>query len=212
MSGVIIKDENNHVNETFEKGILRKVVRESWRGKIAESTTNPRAAQILDEHASKMEDLFGTLEYGALCMPNIIANSKKMSERELTAYLTILESLGAGYKSNFNSDFANIILAGLILKARDQYSVLKHLNVFTGGIEKKLSSYKSAMEMENKDLSTLMEELEAKDSGLFRFFRKGEIRLLKRLIAMKSKRLKVLQKRSGRYSGIMMKVKIQKKS
>ncbi len=208
MSGILIKEGNSGpVNETFEKSILRKVIRESWQSGEVKNTTDPRISQMLEEHASKMEKILGDLNYGALCMPNVIANSRKMSYGELVSYLSLLESLGMGYKQWFNSEFANIFLAGLTLKARDTHSASRHLDGFLSGIERRLCYYKGRSEKESKSLNTLMMELNSKNSGLLRFFRKREISLLKRMINMKSKRTESLSRKRARYANIVVKVK-----
>lgn len=215
MSGILIKEdpEKEARGETFEKGILRKVIREGWK---TNTTTTPTAGdqkitQTLDEHAARMEKLLGSFDYGALCMPNIMMNAKRMSHRELVAYVAYLESLGTGYKEKFNGEFASIFLAGLTLKARDLRSISRHLEIFTQGMEKKLAYYVSKSEKQNKSLDELLIELETKDSGLLKFFRKGEIRQLKRMITLKSQRVNAIAKRRDRVSFLIAKVKGPKK-
>lgn len=209
MSGILIKGDKDRINdnETFEKGILRKVIRESWRSNSVQANADPKVSQILDEHATRMESLFGSFDYGALCMPNIISNSKRMSYKELVAYLSLLESLGVGYKHWFNSEFANIFLAGLILKSRDTNSAKRYLDSFMSRLEQRLTYYNSKTDKENQSLDALILEFEKKNSGMFRYFRKGEISLLKRMINMKTGRLKMVSKRKERYSNISLKVK-----
>lgn len=213
MSGILIKDdkEKTEANETFEKGILRKVVRESWQGNTAKNAVDPRVTQILNEHASRMESLLGGFDYAAICMPNIITNSKRMSYKELVAYLTLMESLGIGYKHWFNSEFANIFLAGLTLKARDTHSAARHLEGFISGMERRLSYYKLRAEKENKSIDSLILEFESKNSGFLRFFRRGELSLLKRMINLRSRNTRTFSKKKERYSNIVMKVKGPKK-
>lgn len=212
MSGILIKDEadkHGH-NETIEKNILRKVIRESWHQKTGENNVDAKITQVLDEHAAKMESLLGSFDYGALCMPNILQNSKRMSYKELVAYLSLLESLGIGYKHWFNSEFANIFLAGLIMKARDTNAITRHLNAFMTGIEKRMNYYKLKSEKENKNLDALIIEYEARNSGLFKFLRKREVNLLRRMITSKTRRIKRLSKKKERYSGLVAKVKGQR--
>lgn len=207
MSGAIIKEPDDAPNETFEKGIFRKIVRENWKNKISESSSNPKATHLLDEHAARMESIFGTLEYGVLCMPNIISNSKKMSEKELSVYLSSLEAIGIGYKYRFNSELTGILLAGLALKARDANSILNHLNGLTTSLEKKCQHYGRIADREIMSLESLTAELEKKDSGMFRFFRRGEVAIIKRLIEAKSGKIKRISRKREKYSGILIKVK-----
>lgn len=207
MSDTITKEPGEISNEPFERGIFRKIVRENWKSKISGSTSNPKAAKLLDEHAIRMEGALGTIEYGALCMPNLISNSKNMSERELSAYLSALEAIGTGYKHRFNSEIAGILLAGLMLRARDPVSASKHLQNLTSSMEKKADYYGQLAAKENLSLEALATELKKKDSGIFRLFRRGEIAILKRLISMRASRSKRFVRKRERYSGIVLKVK-----
>lgn len=213
MSGILIKEEQpkTHENETFEKGILRRVVRESWHANANQANIDPKISQMLDEHATRMETMLGSFDYGALCMPHIITNTKKMSYKELVAYLTLLESLGVGYKHWFNSEFANIFLAGLTQKARDTNAIAKHLEMFLSGMQKRLNYYKSRSEKENKSLDALILEFEKKNSGFMKFFRKGELSLLKEMINMRTGRARTLTKRKERYTNIVVKVRNSRK-
>ncbi len=209
MSGILIKDreKGNGINETFEKGILRKVLRESWQdGILKNATTDPKVSRMLDEHASKMESLLGSFDYSAICMPNIISNSRRMSYKELVAYLALMESLGIGYRHRFDGELANIFLAGLTLKARDTHSASRYLEGFMTAVGKRLSYYSSKGEKENKELGLLVAELDSKSSGFLRFFRKGEISALKRMVSMKRGRSTALSKRREKYSNILIKV------
>ncbi|HUB92782.1 MAG TPA: hypothetical protein VL945_02375 [Candidatus Saccharimonadales bacterium] len=212
MSGILIKDDKaRDANETFEKGILRKVIRESWQGDVKRAAIDPKISQMLDEHATKMESLLGTFDYGALCMPNIISNTKKMSYKELVAYLSLLESIGVGYKHWFNSEFANIFLAGLTLKARDSQTITRHLDAFLASMEKRLTYYRTKSEKESLSIDALIMEYERKNSGFLKFFRKGEISLLRKMISMRNAKAKTLSRKRDRYSNIVVKVKGQKK-
>ena len=104
-------------NSDFISNALRRIVREHWQTK---ATTDQKSIQILNDHASRMETLLGSFDYGAICMPNIILNSKKMNQRDLVVYLSYIESLAIGYKLWLgDNDSANIFIAGLTLKARD---------------------------------------------------------------------------------------------
>lgn len=209
MSGILIKD-NEKPNETIERGILRKAIRENWGGKTSDAT-HGKMIQALDDHAAKMEALLGTFEYGILCMPNIISNSSRMSERELTAYLSLLEALGTGIKHLYNSEWSTIFLAGLTLKARDLKSASRHLDSFMQRMEKKFQYYQSRSEKENRSMDELLAEIDVKGSGLLKFFRKGELNALNRMVTLRSERSKMLSSGKQRYSGIMLKVRSAKK-
>ncbi len=190
-------------HETFEKGILRKIIRQNWEN----ASADPRVSQALEEHASRMESIMGTLDYGAICMPNVISNSKRMSFKELTAYLTLIESLGIGYKSWFNSEFANIFVAGLTLKARDTHSALRYLEGFVSGMEKRISYYQKLSEKENKTLDQLIAEYEGKNSGMFRFFKKGELNALLRMINIRKRKAHRFSRKATKYNEIVIKTR-----
>ena len=209
MSGILIKDQKN---ETFEKGILRRVVRESWQTGAAKNSSDPKLAQALDDHATRMENLLNTFDYGALCMPNIIVNSKRMSYKELTAYLSYLEALGTGYKHWLNSESASIFLAGLTLKARDVHAATRYVDRFLSDMDRRLSIYGKNADKENASLDMLIAEFEAKNSGIFKFFRKGELSLLKSMIKLRSRRLRRFYKGKAKYSDIVVRVRGPRKT
>lgn len=196
-------DREAKAHETFEKGILRKIIRQNWEN----ASADPRVSQALEEHASRMETILGTLDYGAICMPNVISNSKRMSPKELTAYLALIESLGVGYKSWFNSEFANIFVAGLTLKARDTHSALRYLEGFVSSMEKRISYYQKLSEKENKTLEQLIAEYEGKNSGILRFFKKGELNALSRMINLRKRKAYALSRKATKYNEIIIKTK-----
>ncbi len=209
VSGILIKEGDQKTDgSNIVNSALRRVIRENWQsGANADQKLN----QILSEHATRMESLLGSFDYGAICMPNIISNSKRMTYKELVAYLTLLESLGVGYKQWFNNEFANIFLAGLTLKARDTHAIAKHLDSFMSGMEKRIAYYESKSSRENKGIEELIMEFEKKNGGFLRFFRKGELAALRKMINMRTGNLKTLSKRRERYSNIVVKVKGSRK-
>lgn len=195
-------------NSDFISNALRRIVREHWQTKIS---SDQKSIQILNDHASRMETLLGSFDYGAICMPNIILNSKKMNQRELVVYLSYIESLAIGYKLWLgDNDSANIFIAGLTLKARDTRSVSKYLDSFMGRMESKTSYYERRTYKENKNIEGLILELEKRNNGFFRFLRKGEINVLRRMINMHHKNSKKLSRRKDKYSGIMENIKSKK--
>lgn len=208
-SNLVLRKEDKqheHSDDTFEKSILRKVVKESWRNGITDAA-HKSVSDMLEQHATRMEKLLGTFDYESLCMPSVTTNSKKMSRNELIAYLSFLEALAVGYKHRFNSDFASIFLAGLAMKARDFHSISRHFDFLMSGLEKRLQYYTSRSEIENKDLSEMLTELEKRESSFFKFFKQGEIFLLRKMIHGKTKQVRIFTKRSGAYSTIILKVK-----
>ncbi len=193
-------------NNDFISKALRRVVSEEWQ----KMSTDQKFSQILNEHASRMEELLKSFDYGAICMPNIISNSKKMSHRELISYLSLVESLGIGYTHWFGSDFANIYLAGLTLKARDTRSLSKYLNNFLTRMETKANYFETRALKENKTIDELITELERKSKGPLRFLRKGEINALRRMIKMRYSSNKRYLLKRAKYSKIVTNVKSHK--
>ncbi|MGC8479116.1 MAG: hypothetical protein ACP5M9_00390 [Candidatus Micrarchaeia archaeon] len=199
---------NNRVN-TFEEEAMRKVIKESWRGKLLDNS-EPKTAgtlQLLDEHAAKMEVLLKNLDYEAICMQNIIINSKHMSLPELRSYLLFIEKLAVGYQSIFTPDITDIILIGLTSKARDLRSIKKYHESLISGVEKNVVKYSSRISKEEKALNQIAAELNKKNRGIFKFLRKGEIRIMQRIITSKKRKLSKYNNKSKKYLQLVSKLK-----
>lgn len=199
------------VNSTtsFEGAALRRIIKETWRGKLLENA-DPRTAvslQLLDEHVAKMEVLLKNLDYEAICMQNIISNSKHMSTPELKSYLSFIEKLAVGYQNIFTPEITDIILIGLTAKARDLRSIKKYHESLISGIEKKAGSYSTKISKEEKALNQIARELNKKNKGIFKFLRKGEIQLMQKIISNKRRRLTRYSKKNSSYSQLISKLK-----
>ena len=195
---------------SFETDIMRKVIKESWRGKLLDQKAEPSSVatiQLLDEHAAKMEVLLKNLDYEAICMQNIIGNAKHMSVPELRSYLIFIEKLAVGYQHIFTSDITDIILIGLTSKARDLKTIKKYHESLISGIEKSLSKYTKKSSKEEQLLNEVATELHKKNRGVFKFLRKGEISLMQRVLKSKKKKLTKYSKRIGNYSLLISKLK-----
>ncbi len=194
---------------TFEGVALRRIIKETWRGKLLE-TADPKSAvslQLLDEHVAKMEVLLKNLDYEAICMQNVISNAKHMTTPELKSYLAFIEKLAVGYQNIFTPEITDIILIGLTAKARDLRSIKKYHESLISGIEKKVGSYSSRMSKEEKALNQIARELNKKNKGIFKFLRTGEIRLMQRIITNKKRRLTKYGKKTSNYSQLISKLK-----
>ncbi len=209
MGNALVNEKNNarYGNGSIEKGILRSVVRESWKGKIADTKNGNRLISVLDDHASRMEHILDTFDYGALCMPNIISNSKHMTISELASYLAAVEAIATGYSYKFNSEFVNIFIAGLTLKSRDPYSITRHFNNYVSELEAKHNHYMAKAEKENKTVNELASKLKSSESSIFRFLRSREIRVLRKRIDKRLTRATRFSGRAERFSGIVSKMR-----
>ncbi len=211
VNGIQFKNEHTAPPiSSFETDILRKVIKDSWRGKLLSDKTEPKSAatvELLDEHAAKMEVLLKNLDYEAICMQNIISNSKHMSIPELRSYLMFIEKLAIGYQHIFTTDITDIILIGLTSKARDLKSIKKYHESLVGGIEKNLSRYTGRSSKEEKALNQIAAELHKKNKGVFKFLRKGEITLMQKAINSKRRKLTRYTKRINGYSMLISRLK-----
>ncbi|MEM0201284.1 MAG: hypothetical protein QXD23_02660, partial [Candidatus Micrarchaeaceae archaeon] len=162
MSNIIHAEKPiNQSTSSFEGEALRRVIKETWRGKLLENS-DPKSAislQLLDEHVAKMEVLLKNLDYEAICMQNIISNSKHMTTPELRSYLTFIEKLAVGYQNIFTPEITDIILIGLTSKARDLRSIKKYHELLIYGIENKVNSYGTRINKEEKALNQIAHEL-----------------------------------------------------
>lgn len=214
MSGILLdrgarnKPTVQQDNNTIEKDILRRVIKESWRGKMSDSEKgNTQVLAVLDDHAFKMGKLLETLDYEILCMPNIIANSKHMSKNELIAYLAFLEAIATGYKYRYDNDFINIFMAGLTLKVRDLRSISKYFNYFVSRLEARLDYYRLKAEKEGANLKALTQQLAREEAGVLRIFKRGKIHLMRIVVSGKSRRVERLNKHTSRYNRMLVHVK-----
>ena len=195
---------------SYEFDLFKKVVKDSWRSNLVEGKSDPKnlqTIQLLDEHSAKMEMLLKNLDYEAICMQNIISNSKHMSIPELKNYLTLIEKLAVGYQHIFTSDITDIILIGLTSKARDLKSIKKYHESLLSGIESNLNSYNGKSSKEEKMLNQIAMELHKRNKGVFKFLRKGEIKLLEKIITSKKRRIVKYTKRISTYSSLISKLK-----
>ncbi len=195
-------------NETFEKDALKKVIRENWKGRLDDTRrSDVIALNLLDEHAAKMGRMLETFEYEAICVPNIITNSRQMSIGELRSYLMLLEALAMGYRYSFDNEFVSTFLAGLTLKSRDLQSINKHFDKFVEGIEKKSTRYSTLSKREEKRVGVLFDEIKKRESSIFRFFKKGEIKILKEQTEFGARKIRKYSVKASRYSNLLLKAK-----
>jgi hypothetical protein len=211
MQESIIRRDSNAIvsdaNETLEKQALNKVVRDSWRNKL-DAKHDAKIADSLNSHAANMRKVLGTFDYEVLCMPNIIANSKQMTRSELSQYLSMIEALAIGYKHMFENDFVSILMAGLTLKARNISSMSRYFDMFVKDIENKSSSYRKKAEKVGGSVEKLAVEIERMERSLIRrFFKKGEIRLLRAHLSSRSKRIYRFTEKERYYSNISSRVR-----
>ena len=180
---------------TIEANAIKKIVRESWESKLKEKGTT---LDILNDHAEFMAREFGVMNYETLCMQNIAARAKHMSKGELAAYAHIVEALALGYKARFGPEFAEPLVAGVTLLAKDVKSARKHLDYFTSHVSGSADAYGRRIAREMERLELTKAEARKMDSGILRFFRKRVIaRLGMRIRAANAKIEKLEGKRLG---------------
>lgn len=202
------ENRGDETNASFDREILRRIIKESWRGNLGEvDKSNGQTLALLDDHATRMEKILQTLDYEVLCMPNVISNSRRMTRRELNAYLACLEALAIGYKYRFDNDFVNIFLAGLVLKAKDLGGVRKCISLFIKELETRAEYYKARSERHGKGAELLTSQINKRRSSLLRFFKRGEILVLNRRLTRRNMLIKKFSGKADKYAGIVVKVK-----
>ncbi|MCL5100768.1 MAG: hypothetical protein M1122_02340 [Candidatus Marsarchaeota archaeon] len=195
----------NKTNDTFEKEILDRVIKENWRGK---AQNVDQSVAILDTHAAGMRKLLNTFDYEVLCMPNIILNSKNMTKTELSSYLSLLEALAIGYKHKLDNEFVNIFMTGLTLKARNAQSVTKYLDYFIQDMEKKANYYHTRADKEKGAADNIAVELEKREASLLKFLKKREIKSLRSRFKRKTLKARKFSTKEKTYASIISRVKI----
>lgn len=189
---------------TIEADAVKKVVRENWECKLKEKGTD---LDILNDHAAFMSRELSTIDYETLCMQNIAARAKHMSRGELLAYTKTIEALALGYKSRFGADFSGLLVAGVTLISKDAKTVRKHFDYFISHLSSGAVRCDKLIGKENGRLVSLDTELAKKNSGILRFFRKGDILRLRRSIRSRQIRIKRLEGRKRRYVSLAEQVK-----
>ncbi len=180
---------------TMEANAIKKIVRESWESRLKERGTT---LDILNEHAEFMTREFGAMNYESLCMQNIAARAKHMSKGELAAYTHTIEALALGYKARFGSEFAEPLVAGVALLAKDVRSARKHLDYFVTHLSESADAYGRRIAREASRLELADSRARRMNTGLLRFFRKRSISLLNRKVAAARARVSRLEaKRLG---------------
>jgi len=200
-------NSRNSANNSFENEILRKVIKESWRGKLPDGQKSGISSEILEGHAVRMGRMMGTLDYEALCMPNVTVNARHMSAIELRDYVSLIERLAAGYQQHLGNNITDVILIGLTFKAKDIGSARRYYDLFVSDMEQRLASCVKISDKEAVSLRDLSTELHKRNSGPLRFLRKREIQLLNSAVVSKRKRISRLSRRIGKYSSITHRTK-----
>ena len=204
---IIEKSQMPQQRDNFYTNILRQVVQENWAGKTQQGSAKPIAITALEEHATRMHNLLGTLEYEYMCMPNVIAHAKKMERDELQRYLSSIEAVTAAYKYTYDPDSLSYFVAGLTLKAKDADTVEKHLNNHIHKLEHKASTLAIKSDKERREAEAVSKEIARRKGSLLRFLKKGEISLLNSNLELRSKRIRAFSKGAQRYYGIVLKIK-----
>ncbi len=186
---------------------MRRIIKESWRKTLPEIQRNNGTEEVLDSHASRMGQMLNNYDYEAICMQNVIANTKHMNMGELKAYLSTIERLAAGYQQRVGDELANVIIIGITTKAKDLQIAQRYYQTLVSGVERVLSRSVAASEQEAKSLRTFSAILYSKETSIFRFFKKGEIGLLRSVVATKRRRITKLSRRIERYARVSHRAK-----
>ncbi len=197
--------------QRYEDQVLKRVIKESWRGKLQGTQSTNGQAELLESHAIKMEQITDSYDYESFCMNNLIGNAKNMTALELKAYLSYIEKLALGYRhyeQRMGTNITDLLLIGLTIKARDLRSMRIYYDKLFGSLEKQIDRYVAQSARTAKSLRDDNELLYRKENSFItRIFGKGEIELLKQRVASKRKRITKLSRRVERTATVVHKAK-----
>ncbi len=179
---------NPNANETVEMNAVKRIVRESWESEAKKNKGNNNT-DILERHANFMNEELGSLGYETMCMQNVVANTKRMSKGEVSAYLHMIEALAIGYKARFGTEFGGLLVAGVTVVSKDTRSMRKNFDYLMNHLSKNSAVLESQIEKEIRRIEKLNYDLGRMETGILRFFRKKDIVALKGRITSKRVRI-----------------------
>ncbi len=199
-------------SETFEAGILKNVIRETWHGDTKTRGEDKQLLWQLDLHANNMKSILDSLDYEISAMPLVASNTASMDKGDVKAYLAHLETIALGYSHMIGYDLTNLLMIGLARKAKNLQSVVYYTNVLFDNLENRQKRYEKRIDTENGSMERLYNEIAMHNASFIsRLFRKGEIRNLNHKLSGKNARVTKLKGRHVRYSSLLSKLKSQLK-
>ncbi|VVB76934.1 Uncharacterised protein [uncultured archaeon] len=156
---------------------IKNVVRSDWEVSAKQGNVS---IVLLNKIAEFMRNEMRSIDYEAICMRNIVANSKQMSKEDFHDYAYVLKALTKGYKVRFGPEFANLMLVGVTSVAKDPNSARKHLDNLVDNLYGKASVYDARLHKEIIKAGAMEVQLKSKESSIIaRIFKKNEISRLK---------------------------------
>lgn len=215
MSNLLINNEKpfaDSKHDTFEGNILKNVIREAWKEGFPSKEKDGKerskeAVYELDEHAMNMRRILSSYEYEIASMPIVVANTARMSREERKQYLAHLEAIALGSTHLFGPEFASVMMLGMPKKARDHHSASRYTSLLLKKLEKRQNHYRVRISKEGESMQNASARLILHSSSIFRFFRKSKITSLKRIIEIRSSRIRKFETRADRYSYLLQKVR-----
>ncbi len=188
---------------SYEAEIFRRVIKENWKSRVSDENSKQVVA-MLEEHAAFMQKLFNSYEYEIVSLPNVIATCKRLSRAETRQYLKMIEALAVGYKRRYNEHMVSLLLAGLAIKAKDIDAAKRYFGLLTGELEGKVTYYSTAANAQNRRIDAMNFTLSCMEASLFaRFFKKGELRQLKKKLDRGAKKKRKLEERRVKYYNML---------
>lgn len=192
---------------TIEAEVFKRVIKENWKSKVNAESSKQLIA-MLEEHAAKMQSLLGSYDYEIISLPYLIASCKKMAKSEATRYLRLLEATATGYKQRFSNELVVLLMLGISLKAKDVDSVKKYYDLFITEAEAELASCSTSMGTEHRKLESTAMRLRYEESSIInRLFRKKRLVSIRKKVEKRAVKVKKLQAKRSRYSGLISSVK-----
>ncbi|MDE1761846.1 MAG: hypothetical protein KGH59_01355 [Candidatus Micrarchaeota archaeon] len=175
---------------------LRNVVQDSWRAKVKH---DKHLSDTIDQHTANMQRLFGSLEYEAFSVQNIIANTKNMSRAELSGYIRILEGLAYFYNNKLGNDVASTLLTGLTMKAKTLDSLNRYYRLMVGELDSRIKRYDGAKDKESRKIERLDLLLKYNEASFLSWLlKKRQINGLRTRISTRRRKLARIDERAAK--------------
>jgi hypothetical protein len=197
--------------ETFEAGILKNVIRETWHGDSrSKGAGDKQLMWQLDLHANNMRSILNSLDYEISAMPMVASNTAKMNKDEVRAYLTHLETMASGYANLLGKDLTNVLMIGISRKANSLQSLTYYTSLLFDRIEKRQSACAKRVARENSGIERVSREIALHNSSLIsKLFRKRRMATLSKSMTVRNRRAGRLLGKEARYAALLSRLKAQ---
>jgi len=179
---------------------VENIIGKNRAEKLKESTPNK---ELLESHLETMRSILNSYEYELMNIQKVLSNTKRMKVWEIQKYLNMLEALAFGYKKILGSEIVIPLLTGIVAKSNDLYTINRYYDMLIGMIAKKMHAADSKAKIEARKIEELTLELKYKESSIMKFFKRSEIKMIKRKIQVKNRKIEKYNAIAENYKALL---------